>query len=168
VSDWVYPNRHGRRPAETPGSPGSGPPFLAVVRPREGAAGEAGGAGDLINSSVENFDPPLAAAAVSDYVDRFSPKPRRSNAMTAVRTLTQRELEDLRDSVPFWFHSIDLGQGVVTPGAMKSAALLSEENKHLHLPNFRGKSVLDIGAWDGYYSFLAERGGASRVVALDH
>jgi len=26
----------------------------------------------------------------------------------------------------------------------------------------------DIGAWDGYYSFLAERNGASRVVALDH
>ncbi|HEX3840207.1 MAG TPA: methyltransferase domain-containing protein [Acidimicrobiales bacterium] len=35
-------------------------------------------------------------------------------------------------------------------------------------PNFEGLSVLDIGAWDGYYSFLAERNGASRVVALDH
>ena len=33
---------------------------------------------------------------------------------------------------------------------------------------FSGRSVLDIGAWDGYYSFLAERQGASRVVALDH
>ena len=28
--------------------------------------------------------------------------------------------------------------------------------------------MLDIGAWDGYYSFEAERRGASRVVALDH
>jgi tRNA (mo5U34)-methyltransferase len=28
--------------------------------------------------------------------------------------------------------------------------------------------VLDVGAWDGYYSFLAERSGATRVVALDH
>src|ERR1700680_2181300 len=36
------------------------------------------------------------------------------------------------------------------------------------VPDFAGKTVLDIGAWDGYYSFLAERGGASRVVALDH
>ncbi|HVL02911.1 MAG TPA: DUF1698 domain-containing protein [Acidimicrobiales bacterium] len=36
------------------------------------------------------------------------------------------------------------------------------------LPDFSGRSVLDIGAWDGYYSFLAERLGASRVVALDH
>jgi len=30
-----------------------------------------------------------------------------------------------------------------------------------------GKSVLDIGAWDGYFSFEAERRGAKRVVASD-
>jgi tRNA (mo5U34)-methyltransferase len=35
-------------------------------------------------------------------------------------------------------------------------------------PDFAGRSVLDIGAWDGYYSFLAERNGARRVVSLDH
>ena len=27
---------------------------------------------------------------------------------------------------------------------------------------------LDIGAWDGRFSFLAEKAGAARVVALDH
>jgi tRNA (mo5U34)-methyltransferase len=31
-----------------------------------------------------------------------------------------------------------------------------------------GWSVLDIGAWDGFFSFEAERRGARRVVALDH
>ena len=36
------------------------------------------------------------------------------------------------------------------------------------LPDVTGRSVLDIGAWDGKYSFLAEQAGASRVVALDH
>ena len=36
------------------------------------------------------------------------------------------------------------------------------------MPYLRGKSVLDIGAWDGKYSFEAERAGAARVVALDH
>jgi tRNA (mo5U34)-methyltransferase len=30
-----------------------------------------------------------------------------------------------------------------------------------------GQSVLDIGAWDGAFSFEAERRGASRVVAVD-
>ena len=36
------------------------------------------------------------------------------------------------------------------------------------LPDVTGRSVLDIGAWDGKYSFLAEQEGAARVVALDH
>lgn len=35
-------------------------------------------------------------------------------------------------------------------------------------PDFSGRRVLDIGAFDGYYSFLAERNGAKGVVALDH
>jgi tRNA (mo5U34)-methyltransferase len=61
-----------------------------------------------------------------------------------------------------WHHSIDLGDGVVTPGL--SAAVMPLEV----FPEFRGRTVLDIGAWDGYYSFLAERRGATRVVALDH
>jgi tRNA (mo5U34)-methyltransferase len=63
-----------------------------------------------------------------------------------------------------WFHSIDLGDGVVTRGLSDSGATVRPEQ----LPDFTGRSVLDIGAWDGYYSFLAERCGASRVVALDH
>ncbi|HZY84982.1 MAG TPA: methyltransferase domain-containing protein [Gemmataceae bacterium] len=66
-----------------------------------------------------------------------------------------------------WFHSIDLGQGVVTPGH-KSPALLRSELEAQRWPDLRGKSVLDIGAWDGFFSFEAERRGASRVVALDH
>jgi tRNA (mo5U34)-methyltransferase len=35
------------------------------------------------------------------------------------------------------------------------------------LPDLRGKTVLDINAWDGFFSFEAERRGARRVVALD-
>jgi tRNA (mo5U34)-methyltransferase len=31
-----------------------------------------------------------------------------------------------------------------------------------------GKSVLDVGAWDGFYSFEAERRGAASVFATDH
>jgi tRNA (mo5U34)-methyltransferase len=36
------------------------------------------------------------------------------------------------------------------------------------LGDLRGKSVLDVGSWDGYFAFAAERLGADRVVALDH
>lgn len=33
--------------------------------------------------------------------------------------------------------------------------------------DFAGKSVLDVGAWDGAWSFFAERRGAARVLATD-
>ena len=33
---------------------------------------------------------------------------------------------------------------------------------------FAGRSVLDVGAFDGFYSFLAEARGACRVVAVDN
>src|SRR5262245_27615655 len=71
-------------------------------------------------------------------------------------------------SVPsiYWFHSIDVGDHV-TPG-QKPTELLAHEWDQMRLPPLAGKSVLDIGAWDGYFSFRAEEAGAARVVALDH
>jgi len=63
-----------------------------------------------------------------------------------------------------WFHTIDLGNGVRTPGHKDTAA----EWEHLHLPDLAGRSVLDVGAYDGFFSFEAERRGAARVVASDH
>jgi tRNA (mo5U34)-methyltransferase len=64
-----------------------------------------------------------------------------------------------------WYHTIDLGGGVVTKGIDDSAFRLAR----LELPqSLTGMTVLDIGAWDGYFSFEAERRGASRVVAADY
>jgi tRNA (mo5U34)-methyltransferase len=63
-----------------------------------------------------------------------------------------------------WFHRINLGNGVVTPGIDDSA----EKLKYIHLPaRMDALSVLDIGAWDGFFSFECERRGAGRVVASD-
>ncbi len=64
-----------------------------------------------------------------------------------------------------WFHSIDLGQGVVTPGRVDPQ---NQTLGRLHLPaDLSGKTVLDVGAWDGFFSFEAERRGAKRVLATD-
>jgi tRNA (mo5U34)-methyltransferase len=76
-------------------------------------------------------------------------------------TALQKEV----DAVPYWWHSIDLGHGVVTPGGTGDT---SELLQRLALPDdLTGKTVLDIGAWDGFYSFECERRGAARVVASD-
>ena len=68
----------------------------------------------------------------------------------------------------YWFHSIDLGNAVVTPGS-KSLDLLRAEAEAIFRPlDLRGKSVLDIGAWNGNFSFEAKRRLAARVLATDH
>jgi len=76
------------------------------------------------------------------------------------------EISDIKNKVEQikWFHRIDLGNGIVTPGTDNSNDKLKTIKLHEDLS---GKSVLDIGAWDGFFSFEAERRGASRVVALD-
>ncbi len=72
----------------------------------------------------------------------------------------------VRDSVPFWFHTFALNRahGIYTPGAAR--------NHRYRIPTlptaFDGQSVLDVGTFDGFYAFLAERRGASRVVAVDN
>ncbi|MGE3803798.1 MAG: class I SAM-dependent methyltransferase [Gemmataceae bacterium] len=82
--------------------------------------------------------------------------------------LTEKhKLMDEVEALPTWWHSIDLGYGIVTPGR-KSRTYLQQELAALRLPDLHGQTVLDVGAWDGFYSFEAERRGASRVVALDH
>src|SRR5690349_2738890 len=75
--------------------------------------------------------------------------------------------QQLVDEIGTWHHSIDLGDGVVTPGG-KTPHHIHDELRRLRLPDMAHKSVLDIGAWDGFYTFHAEHARASRVVALDH
>jgi tRNA (mo5U34)-methyltransferase len=78
--------------------------------------------------------------------------------------LNKQDLQTKADALR-WYHSIDLGQGVVTRGVDNSPERLAR----LRLPSdLSNRSVLDIGAWDGFFSFEAERRGASRVLATDH
>jgi tRNA (mo5U34)-methyltransferase len=68
----------------------------------------------------------------------------------------------------YWFHSIDLGNGVVTKG-IKSPDVLRFESAAFFDPiNLKDRSVIDIGAWNGAYSVEAKRRGAGRVLATDH
>jgi len=69
------------------------------------------------------------------------------------------------DRVPLWFHTFSLGAGAVyTPGVARD-----HRYRLPFLPNeLTGRSVLDVGTFDGFYAFLAEARGARRVVAVDN
>jgi len=71
----------------------------------------------------------------------------------------------VRDSVPLWFHTFALAPTVYTPGIARDHGYRLAVLEH---DRFAGRSVLDVGAFDGFYSFLAERRGARRVVAVDN
>jgi tRNA (mo5U34)-methyltransferase len=66
-----------------------------------------------------------------------------------------------------WFHSHSFADGETTQGD-KPAETLRKEAEVIFRHSVAGKSVLDIGAWDGFFSFEAERRGAARVLATDH
>jgi tRNA (mo5U34)-methyltransferase len=83
-----------------------------------------------------------------------------------VRSDSYKDVEKVRAEIANvnWYHRIDLGDGIVTPGVDDSASRMSP----LEMPtDLQGKTVLDIGAWDGFFSFEAERRGAGRVLATD-
>ena len=68
----------------------------------------------------------------------------------------------------FWFHSIDLGNGLTTHGTKLPEIMKVEFEKAFAKIDLRGKTVLDIGAWNGAFSLEAHRRGAESVTALDH
>ena len=82
------------------------------------------------------------------------------------------EITKIIESVPeqsngffTWYHSFRFGN-VYAPGTITSlqyqmwvSSLIPE--------NLKNKTVLDIGAADGFYSFLCESRGAKKVVAVD-
>tara|TARA_Y100000590_G_scaffold470070_1_gene661779 strand:+ start:3055 stop:4026 length:972 start_codon:yes stop_codon:yes gene_type:complete len=85
---------------------------------------------------------------------------------------SDEEINKIIESVPVqkngifsWYHSFRFGS-VYAPGSITSlkyqmwvSSLIPE--------NLEGKTILDIGAADGFYSFLCESRGAKKVVAVD-
>lgn len=78
-----------------------------------------------------------------------------------------REIETLRHRVAgieAWYHRIDLGDGVETPGHFRMSDYLGA----YHLPErLDGMRVLDVGASTGFFAYEFERRGAAEVVAIE-
>ena len=65
-------------------------------------------------------------------------------------------------AIPYWYHRIELPDGVVTPGWAPNVPA------HYRIPkDLTGLRVLDVGAWDGYWTFEALKRGAREVLAID-
>jgi tRNA (mo5U34)-methyltransferase len=81
------------------------------------------------------------------------------------REALQKEIDGVR-----WYHEFDFGNGlraVTTSQADDHRRIWRFIQTELDKLDFVDKSVLEIGCWDGYWSFYAERRGAKRVLATD-
>src|SRR5437763_11805220 len=63
-----------------------------------------------------------------------------------------------------WYHTIDLPDGSTTPGWLDTRPVA----RLVPWPSsLQGGRCLDVGAFDGFWSFEMERRGAAEVVAID-
>lgn len=73
------------------------------------------------------------------------------------------DLEHRVKQIESWYHRIDLGDGIETPGHFRMADYL----KYYHFPEtMDGMRVLDVGASTGFFAYEFERRGAE-VVAVE-
>jgi tRNA (mo5U34)-methyltransferase len=74
----------------------------------------------------------------------------------------RKRVTELQDS---FYSPHDFGDGLVTKPHLQR--YFARRLRLLKLPDLTGKTVLDVGAWDGFFSFEFERRGAKRVLAVD-
>lgn len=84
--------------------------------------------------------------------------------------MSKSDLQAKIDSIR-WYHEFDFGNGLkATPSDPELAGhriVWDLCKNELDKVSFAGKSVLDIGCWDGYWSFYAEKRGAASIVGVD-
>ena len=79
--------------------------------------------------------------------------------------LSKQEKQDLVSSIPFWWHTIDFGDGIVSKG---QTPMSIQKIRLSPIPkNLKNKTVLDVGCSNGFFSFECEKRGAD-VTAIDN
>jgi tRNA (mo5U34)-methyltransferase len=63
-----------------------------------------------------------------------------------------------------WYHTLELGDRVVTPGMFDHRPVV---DRYLIPSDLTGMRCLDVGTMDGFWAFEMERRGAAEVVAAD-
>jgi 2-polyprenyl-3-methyl-5-hydroxy-6-metoxy-1,4-benzoquinol methylase len=91
----------------------------------------------------------------------------KNHARYGPSELLRQKLHDELASYHF-YHMIEIIPGVITKGWAGSEAYVQEVLSVMRSYDLRGRSVLDVGARDGVLSIMAERFGATRIVAVDN
>jgi tRNA (mo5U34)-methyltransferase len=63
-----------------------------------------------------------------------------------------------------WYHTLELRDGVVTPGMFDHRRAV---DRYLLPADLSGRRCLDVGTMDGFWAFEMERRGAAEVLAAD-
>jgi tRNA (mo5U34)-methyltransferase len=63
-----------------------------------------------------------------------------------------------------WYHTLDLGNGIVTPGFVDHREQVAQ---HQFPASLAGKRCLDVATFDGFWAFEMEKRGAAEVIAID-
>ena len=117
------------------------PAVHAVDRVRGAVSGAITSLGDSKESPARVAQPALAAEPTSEQL---------------------RILERIKGIE--WYHTIDLGHGVLSPGRFNHLPLV----KDYCLPNrLDGMRALDVATMNGFWAFEMEKRGAREVIALD-
>src|SRR3954468_12040319 len=82
--------------------------------------------------------------------------------MTAIPT-TGAELQAAVEHYP-WYHTLELGDGVVTDGMFDHRPVL---DRYPIPADLTGMRCLDVATMDGFWAFEMERRGAASVTAID-
>lgn len=90
---------------------------------------------------------------------RSAPAPLADSARDAADAARRAEVAAID-----WYHVLDLGDGLVTPGAFDLRAKVGEYRLPARLDGLR---CLDAATFDGFWAFEMERRGAGEVVAID-
>lgn len=136
----------------------------ASSRPQNGAAGEGPALGDA--GAIQVRKPPAVSARRRDPLTASAFLTRFYEESGGARAEERERLElSLADQVAStgWYHTIELGEGVVTPGLTDHRPLVP----HYGIPDsLAGLRCLDAACSNGFWTFEFERRGGE-VVALD-
>jgi len=105
----------------------------------------------------------FAGGAVASLKPSGNPAvPAERNVRSMVTPEQQRILDKIKGID--WYHTIDLGNGIETPGRFNHRPIVKD---YLLPESLAGKRVLDVATNNGFWAFEMERRGAREVIAVD-